>query len=352
LYPLSTMMVPLLGALLLTWAANADENKNYDPLPPKVLFHMGNKKHLLEDDRLGNIPDDVWEKNIMGKESNFKLMPYRRGLYGGKNFDSLELYANSYLGSPGGKVKVPWPMKIILKDECLKPENVTDLATDDKYLTWLFQHAGFLAHNVSYCLNLKSKDCRDLLVLTEPINKREEDACDEVMQKLIVETKAKVVRDTTWDASWYLRDRACIESLEAKPSNVLEMLADAKWDRASRLDNRSAINGHGMGTFFMLISALADSEVVDKALLQKIREKTLASDIRLGPDENSELWVKVSGPAAIDAYRRCTENGRFKRFQEAAQAITNELNDPKLRDREVQKAKISFFNETLHGVCR
>lgn len=345
-------MVSFLSALLLTTAAVADDNKNYDPLPPKVLFHMGNKKNMLENDRLGTISDEVWEKNIMGKDTNFSLVPYRRGLYGGKNFDSLELYANSYLGTPQGKVKVPWPMKITLKDACLKPENVTDLATDEKYLGWLMAHAGFLAHDVSYCLNLKTKDCRDLLVLTEPINKREEDPCDEVMQRLIVDTKAKVVRDTTWDSSWYLRDRACIEKLEAKPVNALEMLSEAKWDRASRLDNRSALNGHGLGTFSILVAALADSDSVDKALLRIIREKTLASDIRLGPEDDSELWVKVSGPAAIDAYQRCSENGRLKRFKEAAVAFAGELNDPKLRDRGVQRTKIEAITETLQGVCR
>ncbi len=347
------MMVLLLGVwLLLPATVSADENRNLAPLPPKVLFHMGQKKHMLENDRLGGISDEVWERNIMGRETKFSLVPYRRGLYGGANFDSLELYANSYLGSPAGVAKVPWPMKITIKDDCMRAENVTDLATDPKYLSWLFSNAAFLAKNASFCLNLKSTDCRDLIILTQPINKREEDYCDEIMQKLIVETKAKVVRDTTWDSSWYLRDRFCIEKLEAKPENVLEMLANAKWDHKSRLDNRDGMNGHGLGSFAILVGALKDSEQVNPALLSRLREKTAASDIRLGKESNSILWVKESGPALIDAYQRCDENGKKKHFREAAEAFETALHDPKLQERTVQQEKILAFTQTLHSLCR
>jgi hypothetical protein len=317
--------------LLLSTAAFAANNRDLSPLPPKVLYHIGQKKHLQEDERLGGIPDAVWENNIMGRDTRFGLVPYRRGLYGGKNFDSLEFYGNNYLTS--GEKKIPWVMKIVLKDECRKPENVTDLATDQNYLKWLFENSAYLARNASFCLNLATKDCRDLIVGTQPVSQgREENACDDVMQKMLADTKVKIVRDTEWDASWYIRDRACIEKLEANALSTLETLAQAKWDMGSRVEAASpsngfgAIRGYGVSSFLILLGALREADGVHESVLALLKERLEASDLHIALSEIAKMpWVSKTGPVVIDAYSRCKAGGKMDAFRKPAEKFEEEV---------------------------
>lgn len=353
------MMVLLLAALSASPALAA--NPDLSPLPPKTLLHVGTKPHMLENDRNGTIPQETWDRHIMGDNTNFALTPWRRGLYGGKDYDTLELYANLYMGSPRGKKKVPWLMRITVKDECLAPGAVTDLATDDKYLRWLFDNAGKLAQYASICLNLKTTDCRDLIVGAQNTGgSGRETPCDDLMQELILGTKARVVRDVEWHSSWYLRDRSCIEKLEAGPRVLLEALADAKWDQASREATLGRNGGgHGLGSIALLLAALADHEGdVPPAFLDRLRAKLAASDIRMkGELERFEgpLWVRETGPALIDAYRRCANGGDLGDFRKAQAAFEESLHDPALGAvqkvrRQMEKAEA--LTRAVSALCR
>lgn len=333
-------MLPLL--FIATLVAHAEV--------PREIYHVGQKPYLLEDSRLGTIPDDVWEKQIMGRGTTFGLVPYRRGLYGGENFDNLDLYANSYVGSRNGKPTVPWVMKIVIKPECREPRAVTDLATDERFVGWLAANVNDLVRDASFCLNAGAKHCGELIVGTQPIaNGQEENACDDVLQKFMKDVNPRVVKDSAWEKSWYLRDRACIEKLDASPAAVLEILADAGWDRESRLHHSGTTGGaYATGTFAILVGALADAAAVPPQILAKLRAKTAASDIReLGAD--SRLWIREAGPALIDAYARC-ETGE-KRAEFRAFALAHEAQIHRLTFANAHDA-ISGWIRDLAKLCR
>jgi hypothetical protein len=353
------MMVTLLGLWLSAAALAA--NPDLSPLPPKTLLHVGQKPHMLDNDREGTIPQETWDRHIMGESTNFALTPWRRGLYGGKDYDTLELYANLYMGSPRGKKKVPWLMKITIKDECLKPAAVTDLATDDKYLRWLFDNAAKVSQYADICLNLKTNDCRELIKGAQNTGgSGRENPCDDLMQDLLLGTKAKVVRDVEWHSSWYLRDRACIEKLEAGPGVLLETLAAAKWDQASREATLGRNGGgHGLGSVALLFGALADLEDEAPAeLLDRLRAKMASSDIRMkGELERFEgpLWIREVGPLLIDAYRRCAGAGKLAEFRAASRAFEESLHDPALsavQHVKKQMEKAEALQAALPKVCR
>lgn len=347
-------------ALWLSAAAYA-ENPDLSPLPPSTLFHVGQKPHMLANGRAGTIDEETWNRHIMGDSTNFALSPWRRGLYGGKDYDTLELYANLYLGSPRGQKKVPWLMKITVKEECLRPEAVTDLATDQKYLSWLFENAARVAQYASICLNLKTKDCRDLIVGAQNTGgSGRETPCDDLLQDVILGTKARVVRDVEWHSSWYLRDRACIGKLEAGPAVLLETLAGAKWTQASRAGSLGANGGgQGLGSLALLFGALADFEgEAPAALLDTLRAKTAASDLRMtGEIEKftGPAWVKETGPAVIDAYRRCQEKGKMEKFRAAQKTFEESLHDPALsavQHVKKQMEKVEALDGALAVLCR
>jgi len=298
-------------------------------LPPKTLFHIGHKEFLLEDAALGKIPDAVWEKQIMGPSTRYGLVPYRRGLYGGEDLDSLELYANLLLGSQSGQARKPWVMKITLKDECRQPGAVTDLATDDRYLDWLLRNISGLLAAASPCLNNAAEGCQDLIGGTQGIAYgREENTCDDLLQGYLAEAKPRVVRDAEWDGSWYLRAQSCIEKLEASPSAVLEMLADAKWDWQSRQTRfPSSDGGYGLGFLAMAIGALADLDGAPEAVTAKLRVKLAASDMHEKFLAESRIWLKSLGPAVIDAYRRCENKNGRESFRAEARSTQTDLAD-------------------------
>jgi hypothetical protein len=298
-------------------------------MPPKVLYHMGEKRYMQEDGNLGTVPEDVWAKSIMGAQTTFGLVPYRRGLYGGENFDGLEFYANMLMGSPKGTPQTPWMMRITIKDFCLRPEFITDLATDEKYLRWILAHINELLGDFGTCLNREALSCDEVIVGQQAVgNGREENLCDEFLHRFLLDTQPKIVRDSEWKQSWYLRDRDCIEAIDASPKAILETLAKAKWDWNSR---RTAYTGpvsggYGLSAIAMLVSALADSDGVEEALLEKLRAVTAASDIHLELKEDSPAWVKKSGPLVIDAFTRCQKLGRLSQFRGKASVFALSIN--------------------------
>ena len=80
--------------LILATTGWAEESK----IPPKVLYHYGQKKFLLEDEAAGNIPQKAWDDFIMGDAGRYQLRPFRRGLYGGETLEGVETYGDMYVG--------------------------------------------------------------------------------------------------------------------------------------------------------------------------------------------------------------------------------------------------------------
>lgn len=334
----------LLFTLILALSSLAAE------LPPKVIYHVGHREFLLENDRAGTIPEAVWNESIMGRKTRYGLVPFRRGLYGGESFDTLELYANLLLGRPRGEVRTPWVMKITLKDECRQPAAVSNFSTDEKYLAWLLKNFDQVLKNTEFCVNRKAEDCGEVISGAQNVaGGREENACDDLLQSYLDEAKPRVVKDEEWKGSWYLRDRACIEKVEAGDGAVLETLATATWDQASRAGTFSGTpGGYGLGPLVMLMKALEGSEPAREEQLTLIRDKTAASDIRHGWQKTERAWVKDAGPAIIDAYRRCGAKGKDASFRAAAASFRDRLGEESLlKDPTMPDQLIALFA----GLC-
>ena len=348
------LLLALIFGTSLIGPAHA-KNQDPAPLPPKVLYHVGQKKHLLENERNGEISQDVWDDFIMGRKTRFGLVPYRRGFYGASKFEVLEMYGNAYYGTEGAKV--PWALKFTLKDECRTQDAASDLATDPAYLSWLLQNSTSLLKNADFCLNAKAESCRDIIIGTQPIaNGREENVCDDLLQEFLTERNVRVVRDSEWEASWYVRDRSCIEKMDASPNTMLEMLADAAWDWDSRRDRYSfKVNGYGTFGFDLLLRALAESRAPASDTLERLREKLAGSDIRADDSLRSPQWLKSAGPAAIDAFRRCQKAAKMTVITDITEQLSRDLSDlalakkdgPLLREKALDRA-----TGALSSACR
>jgi hypothetical protein len=333
----------LLFLFLFSVFAQAD-----DKLPPKVLFHMGHKPFMEADGKLGNIPEDVWEHEIMGSDTRYGLVPFRRGLYGGEEFDNLELYANLFLGSD----KIPWMMKITLNERCRNPKAVNLQMFDSRYAPWVIAHVNEILKSAQDCLNPQATDCWDLLLGFNAIAYgKKENPCDALQSQFLADTKAKIVKDGDWEKSWYIRDRACVQKIESSPQTVLETLAEAKWDWHSRRSTHSGTSGgaYGMSAISMLVSALSDSPQVDPKLLQAIRTKTAQSDIHFSFEANSREWIKEFGPAVIDSYSRCESQSQQARFRELASDFESALHSITYENAPDLEAK---FRSAFQSLCR
>lgn len=295
-------------------------------LPPKVLYHVGQKPYLLANDKAGNIPPEVWDKSIMGTDTRYGLVPYRRGLYGGSNFDNLELYGNLYFGEP----KTPWVMKITLKEECRTAKSSAAGLKDPRYVNWVLAHIDELMRTTEECLSryAENDDCSTLLSVGDPVAYgKPEDRCAQIQSRYLADIGAKVVKDDSWAESWYIRDRSCIEKIEASPKIVLQTLAQANWDFESRVRTYSGVNtGVYGGTLLALLwGALGDDPSVSQKTLDEILAKAKSSDIvasflRETP-EGQDYWVRESIPRLIGAFKTCQKRGLHSRFQEAGTAF-------------------------------
>jgi hypothetical protein len=289
-------------------------------LPPKVLYHIGQKPFLLEDAKLGNIPQDIWDDKVMGNNGRYQLAPFRRGLYGGAEFDNLELYGNLYFG----KEQMPWVLKITLKDSCLTPEASTDTTTDPRYVDWTIAHLPEIMQTAQKCVqqNNADLDCKDVLTGFNLVaNGNLWGRCERIQLNYLDDIHAKVVKDNAWGNSWFIRDRNCIEKLEASPQNILEILAEAKWDRQSRAGTYSSWgSGAYGGTLVSLLwGALTDQEKADPALLKQILGKAKNSDITGAFEKETpagqDLWIREHVPILLQAYKDCDKNGRLDEFK-------------------------------------
>ena len=304
--------------LLLTFqgpAARADQ-----PLPPKVIYQVGQKSFLQQDSAAGTVPQDAWDQYIMGSDTRYGLVPWRRGLYGGANFDGLELYGNLYFGKP----KTPWVMKITIKDECRTAEASTHIRTDPRYANWVIAHVNEILKSNSECLNRNATTCSDLLIGFNAIAYgKAEESCDALQSRYLSDVNARAVKDGMWPDSWYLRDRSCIENIEASPSAVLSVLAHSKWDFKSRVQSYSGSPGAYGGTAFaLLFGALADEPNANSSDLKLISETAASSDIRVSfsvdTPEERKLWIRELVPVLVATYESCRNKSNLSSFQNIA----------------------------------
>lgn len=262
----------------------------------------------------------------MGSKSRFKLPIHRQGLFGGENLDSLENYAQGLIEN---KLDVPWLMKISIKPFCLNHEVVTNFETDQRYHSFILKNFKVLPDSYSKCLQQPSYLCSHPLLVNPFSN--ESDVCPLIANQFLTAGNFKVVEDHHSTQAWYLRDQSCVESLKSSPIDVLTALAESNWDWKSRYETVVAgdTGGFGLGAFAILVVALREAPHVPKALIEKLKAKTLGSDIRrsweLKPD-NPE-WVKSTVPKVLSAYQRCVETGGIDSERQFAAEIYSAIRE-------------------------
>jgi hypothetical protein len=325
-------------------------------LPPKELYRVGSKASALANDAEGKVSQEAWDKYVVGTGTRFGLVPFRRGFYGGEDFPSLELYGNTLIG----KSKIPWITTFRIKDECRTPEHVNLLFKDERFQLWVIAHLNDLIKSAGNCLNSRPEDCTDIYNYEEVnfvAHGKPASACDTLLDGYLNESKAKIVADREWKNSWYVRDRDCIESLSAKPADILKVLASSEWTEKSR-QNFSPSPSYGFASLWMLMSALADSPGADPALLRAITEKTKNSDIIFSyhdyykPAGLEKRWVGQLGPLMTGAYERCREKGRLEDFREAEKNMSASLQAPGIDHSQKFTEYMASLPATLQGLCQ
>lgn len=298
-------------ALILILAAFARSAE----LPPAVLYHVGEKSVLEANGKAGTIPEAAWNEFVMGEKTTWGLAPYRRGLYGSDNLDGLEFYANHLTGS----TKKPWLMTIQVKEECRRPETSTSLYLDDRYGAWVISHINEMLPAALSCLHPEYDTCNALLVGNIAHTLDENKPCDIWVKRFLEENKIRVVQDTPWLDSWYLRDRTCIQSIRATPQDLLMALAQAKWDQQTRTLTKSNLT-NGSGFIRLLVEGLHDLEKAsdELAMIQAKAEKSDIDSSRGKPEPEQKLWVKEAVPDLIGGFRRCEAQGKLPAFRQAA----------------------------------
>ena len=244
-------------------------------------------------------------------------------------------------------------LKITVKDECRNGSTYSDLNEDPKWIGWVSSNLNQLVKEASFCLNPNAQSCAELIIGTQPIAQgREENICDDWMLKFMKDTKPRMVIDTEWPNSWYLRDRECIETIKALPKDVLEILAESKWDAKSRESTHSGTTGgYGMSAISMLFSALADTPQVDPSLMDRLKSKLANSDIRLHYQDPPRNWVRETGPALLSAYQRCLSGKKFDEFQKTEKAFVAILSSPDFSKEEGKDKAVNWLNRQLQSIC-
>lgn len=294
-----------------------------DTPPPKKLIHLGDKAVLLKNAKLGNVSQEDWDLYIMGTKSRYGLAPYRRGLYGGTNFDELEKYGTIYFGQK----KVPWLMEISIKEECRQHKAYSSLHEDPRFAEWVMVNINELIGKAMECLHPEIVevigDCGQLLQGNVIANGEPESKCDKWMQRYLDEASSRVVKDNAEFDSWYIRDRSCIENIQASPKTVLNTLLLANWDLKSRTSGWSGTTGaYGGAIFSMLLGSLSEDHSVSAEIIADLRAKAEHSDISptflAESPEAKNLWIKREVSILLDAYERCRKKTDWKNFKSAA----------------------------------
>ena len=334
------------------------------PQPPKALYHFGNKAYLQQNAREGNVPQKVWDEQIMTTNGAYRLNAYRQGLYGSESPDWAEYFGANSMGSEG---RYPWMMKIYLKEECRTPKAVEEnLERGPGTSFWLALNFDRFVNGEGNCLALTAEHCGVSIdrkrLNPVPLHNDEEHAssCEQLLNRYLMETNKKVVRDGIWPNSWYIRDRDCVEKIEAGPEMVLRELADAKWG----MDERSVeepSSGAGASLYAILLGGLADlGDQADSTLVAKLRNKAKASDITARKStiegERSESltrrWISVAVPAMLDSFERCQKNGSLAKFRESAAGFSAALESPLNLGRRGFLKVVADTTANLRAICR
>lgn len=259
---------------------------------PKHLFHFGQQKYLLEDAQIDSIPQEAWDKYVMGDSTSNQLPHARRGLYGGININYI-----SHFGPDCGAGKTPWFMVIHVDDQCRGSEVVgdfRDIPNSSEFKTWFENtwvpnNPGTPLDSIDAFLKSAVDFKRETGMFRIRYHQRHrirgENANtalhEEILKAWIEYKNFKIMfndlgkNDTSQDSQWYIRDINCIEKIDGTPDEVLGWISQRTdfWRNHRSYGNRPQMKDFD-SPVITLLKALADLGPLDSghvAALDRIK---------------------------------------------------------------------------------
>lgn len=175
---------------------------------PSRIYHFGKEEYVQKNVAAKNVPQEDWDKYIMGDITRFDLGYVRRGLYGTGGLDT-----NNY-GQKGYRAL----MEISIKDECRKPERVVSLEEiekDSRFQAWFNKKKQPMSME-SFAENCVLDYAKDY----------ENKKCGKIVGEFLEDAKIGVIYDHMSRKSFYIRDRNCIENIRGTPSDWIEIFSN------------------------------------------------------------------------------------------------------------------------------
>ncbi len=300
--------------------------------PPARIFHFGIRANLKNDIAAQTVPLDFWNRSIMGADTNYGLVPYRRGLYGSSTPAAPVAYGDSYLGTG----KMPWFMIIEIDRNCSRKPAILDHAPeqsylDPRFLAWVdrVKPEPFVTQSaiLDACFPVMNSGGTTWRVPKLNSIRGTENECDRMVNRFLDDEKIGVVSDYAWPDSWYIRDRACIKSIRGTPRDILEIMASDRdfWDpkkMGDPLSEEVEDNLPRVGSSFgvILARALADAGFPKGTLIR------LRANLRLHPDSDSLFGFER---AFVNAALREEEAGKLSELKaKVADIVHRAVDDP------------------------
>lgn len=274
---------------------------------PKRIYHYGKKEILNKNIEAKTVPQNDWDKYIMGDATKYALNVSRRGLYGTGGIDT-----NNF-----GRGNFNWLMEISIKDECRKPERVISLEglhDDRRFKNWFKKRK-----DTPFSLSDFSKKCViDIYDHKGYVDKK----CEDLVTAFLAEGKFAVVLDHLVKKSFYVRERSCVENIRGTPEDLMEIATETPSLWMFRCGYQ-----HQYNLSSLVIQTMAS---IDKPLDTATQAK-LKKNLKLG-HETALSYLEE----AIDAKVRC-DSKKSDDFKKAVEAEGDKLEDFKFSKVEFDK---------------
>ena len=296
---------------------------------PQYLFHFGEVSVMEQDVAENTIPENAWNRFIMGGDGRYALTAYRRGLYGASAPGYADYFGDLLVGSG----KLPWMIAIEVTEECRTTRDIADireLPTDARFLDWwdwakppqFRTPQDFEAQCYERWPNGKLKP---RMIETGPGN----GPCEDLVSWYLSETQVRVVVDQAWENSWYLRDRSCIAGIRGTATEQLDWMAHlpgyfSEIPQPGRGRRSSyTVPRLGASAFVILARALieTDSFMDWDALTLAIERSELSEENLSVPSGTDFDWFKETASELVAARRE-------GRGEEALQEFLASLRQP------------------------
>jgi hypothetical protein len=226
-----------------------------DKVVPKKIYHYGRRDDLEKDISAKTVPQKDWDKYIMGESTTWKLKKSRRGLYGTTGLASNQFYPEN-----------GWLMQISIKDECRDPSRVISLlglSENHRFKSWLATK------------NKNFKNCR-----YQNLNGYNTADCDDLVDRFLGDSKIAVVLDHEIDKSFYIRDRACIETIHGTPDDLYQIVLqnNGLWADNCGVFNNDMLPGILMELLVQKAAPISDSE--KEILTKNIKTSSINEDMK------------------------------------------------------------------------